>query len=184
MQWERNTMDTTTIADVLSVSRTDANLMATRQLFQHLRECLNNVTGDLVSIWRTLEEMPGAISELAAQLLGDAGDSASHVNEPIWEAPRTAYLLTAAIADSDHAEADAFWKPLDKPGQADLLLALAAQLKANLLTVLSATGTDSGRYALAWALATMSADVSAAHGIPRDVFAQTCRNIAGRPADH
>jgi hypothetical protein len=86
------------------------------------------------------------------------------------------------VADSDHAEADALWKPLDKTAQADLLLALAAQLKVNLLSALSAAGTDSGRYALARVLATASMGVSTAQHTPLNVFAQTCRNIAGRAA--
>jgi hypothetical protein len=176
-------MDTTTIADVLGVSRNDADLIAAGRLFQHIRERLDTVTCDLISIWRAFGQ-PGAISELAAELLDGTGDSTSDAQAPIWEAPRTAYLLTAAVADNDHAEADALWKPLDKPAQAELLLALAAQLKVKLGAALSAAGTSSGRNALAWALAKMSVDASTAQNIPRNVFAQVCRNIASRPAGH
>ncbi|HLK01957.1 MAG TPA: hypothetical protein VKU39_18905 [Streptosporangiaceae bacterium] len=149
---------TTTIAEVLGISRNDADLIAARRLLDQIRESLENITCDLISTRRALGGLPGAISELAAELLDDTSDSP---HTPEWEAPRTAYLLTAAVADGDNAEAEALWKLLDKSGQADLLLALAAQLKVNLLTALSATGTDTGRYAMARALAEVNADVSA-----------------------
>jgi hypothetical protein len=46
-----------------------------------------------------------------------------------WQAPRTAYLFTAAVAAADKAAADALWDALDHAAQTDTLTALAAQAK-------------------------------------------------------
>ena len=100
-----------------------------------------------------------------------------------WEIPATAYLLTAAVADGDHARAAALWKPLDKPAQADMLWVLAAQLQCDLRAAISfAAGAGGDRYALAMVLAGVSVEISTARHIGADVFAETCRSIAGREA--
>jgi hypothetical protein len=103
---------------------------------------------------------------------------------PVWEIPGTAYLLTAAIADGDHAQADALWKPLDRIDQADLLGALAAQLTCNLRTAFSVAGTDDDRYALAGVLAGMNVEAGRALRIPQERFAEMCRNTASGQMDH
>jgi hypothetical protein len=47
-----------------------------------------------------------------------------------WQAPRTAYLLTAAVAAGDEAAADALWNGLDDDAtEADVLTALGAQAR-------------------------------------------------------
>lgn len=173
-------MDRTAIAVASCASSTDADVEAAQRLLLDMRERLDTVTCDLVSLVRALDWPPGAVSELAAELLDDALGGEPQIDAPVWEAPATAYLLTAAVADGDQAEADALWKPLDTSAQADLLLALAAQLKVNLRTAFSAAGTDADRYALAGALAKMSVDTGIARRIPQNVFAERCRNTAGR----
>lgn len=49
-----------------------------------------------------------------------------------WEAPRTAYLLTAALAESDKGACGALWDGLDEAGQAGVLAALGAQARLTL----------------------------------------------------
>jgi hypothetical protein len=170
-------MDRTVIAVASCAGSNDADVTAAKRLLLDLRERLDNVTFGLVSLAKAFDWLPGSVSELAAELLDEARGGEPHA-DAIWEAPRTAYLLTAAVADGNQAEADALWKSLDKPAQADVLLALAAQLKVNLRTAFSAAGTDAGRYALAGALARMSVDASTAQRIPQNVFAEMCRNTA------
>lgn len=157
----------------------DIDRMAARRILLDVRERLDHVTCDVVSLIKALDWLPGAIRELAADLLDDVQYAESPVDAPIWEAPRTAYLLTAAVADGDQADAQALWKPLDASGQTDLLLALGAQLKFNLRQAFSAAGTStSARYAIAGALARMSVDLAAMQRIPRSVFAEMCRKAA------
>jgi len=177
-------MDRTGIAVASRADSNDPDVTAAKRLLLDLRERLDNVTFDLVCLARAFDWLPGAVSELAAELLDDSPGSEPYIDAPIWEAPITAHLLTAAVAEGDQAEADALWKSLDEPAQSDLLLVLAAQLKVNLRTAFSAAGTEAGRYALVGALAKMSVDIGAAQSIPQNVFAETCRNTAGRPADH
>jgi hypothetical protein len=46
-----------------------------------------------------------------------------------WQAPHTAYLLTAACADNDAAAGSAIWKGLDRQGQREVLDALSGQAR-------------------------------------------------------
>jgi hypothetical protein len=52
-----------------------------------------------------------------------------------WEAPLTAALLTAAMADGDQAAQDAIWKDLDRDGRAGLVWSLGAQCRYSLWNV-------------------------------------------------
>jgi len=119
----------------------------------------------------------------AANRRGLAASGEPDAAGPVWEIPGTAYLLTAAIADGDHARADALWKPLDKADQLDLLQVLAAQHQCGLRTAFSVAGTDDDRYALVCMLASMNVDVGSAQRIPRDAFAEICRNTASQQTD-
>jgi hypothetical protein len=173
-------MDRTAIP-VASRACNDADVTAARRLLRDMRERLETVTYDLINFTDDFD-FPGAISERATEMLGDGWDGESQADAPIWEMPCTAYLLTAAVADGDEAEADALWKALDKAAQTDLLQVLTAQLKCNLRTAFSAAGTEADRKALAGALARMSVNAGTAQRIPQNVFAEMCRNTAGRPA--
>jgi hypothetical protein len=161
----------------------DADVAAAKRMLLDIRERLDSVTCDVISLVKAMDWIPGAVSELAAELLDDEQYAESLAGTPIWEAPRTANLLTAAVADGDQAEAEALWKPLDVSAQGGLLLALAAQLKVNLRQAFSATGTGStSRYAIAGALAKMNVDAAAVQHIPQSIFAEMCRKTAGRSA--
>lgn len=59
---------------------------------------------------------------------------------PPWEAPYTAYLLTAAVADQDSALADTIWKAQVKAAQADVLAALGAQVRQAAVSTARETG--------------------------------------------
>lgn len=173
-------MNTMAIAIPSCAGTNDADLTAARRILLDIHERLENLSCDLISLIRALDWLPGAVSELAAELLDDAQGDEPDADAASWEAPRTAYLLTAALADGDQAEAGALWKPLNNHGQADLLLALAAQLTVNLRAAFSAAGTGAGRYALAGMLARMNVEVATARRIPQKIFAETCRNNADR----
>lgn len=60
---------------------------------------------------------------------------------PPWQAPRTAYLLTAATAEGNETAGDALWDRLDDAGQADVLAALGAQLR-NILRTAAQKNSD------------------------------------------
>ena len=60
-----------------------------------------------------------------------------------WQAPRTAYLFTAAVAAADKTAADALWDGLGDAEQTDVLTALGAQAK-NATTATWRTGTTLG----------------------------------------
>jgi hypothetical protein len=171
-------MDRTAIP-VASSGSYDADVTAAKRLLLDVRERIENATGDLISLVNAFDWMPGAVGALAAELLSDpqAGDLDTL---SAWEAPATAYLFTAAIADGDQAEADAVWKPLDKPAQADVMLALAAQLKVNMRAAFSGAGTSDGRFAVAGALAKMNVDAATVRCISVSTFAEMCRNTAHR----
>ncbi len=46
-----------------------------------------------------------------------------------WAAPRTGYLLTAAMAGHRYSEASGMWRELDEPAQSDVITALGAQAR-------------------------------------------------------
>lgn len=82
-----------------------------------------------------------------------------------WQAPRTAYLLTAAAADRDQQAADRLWDALGEAEQAGVLAALGAQCRAALLA--ATTGTIAGD------AEAITADIT-------DLAAEVCREaIAG-----
>lgn len=60
-----------------------------------------------------------------------------------WQAPRTAYLLTAATAENDGEGGDAIWAALDDRGQADVLTALGAQARLAIRDALAQLGETS-----------------------------------------
>ena len=192
MQLRAEIMDQTTIGSTSATGNGMTGSTPVLSILLYFRERLDTITADVVTLMRGISGTDfEAISELEAEIRDaygwpdlngahEADPDASHVIPPIWEAPRTAYLLTAAIADGDQAEADALWKPLDRNAQTDLLLALAAQLTHHLRMALADTGAD--RYSLAGALARLSVDAAIARRLPRDVFAGMCRETAGKPA--
>lgn len=129
----------------------------------------------------------------------------------VWQAPRTAYLLTAATADNDAGAAQAIWDALDPDARDGVLAALAAQARLNVQMTLAelgaATAAGAGeevglacretwqafaalpppgqiprdRHWATW-LATLSVKMAAARGLPAGVFARLCRNTADSAA--
>jgi hypothetical protein len=59
------------------------------------------------------------------------------VSREPWQAPRTGYLLTAAVAAANVAEADQLWDELDHDAQVDVLTALGAQARLAVSTSLA-----------------------------------------------
>jgi hypothetical protein len=66
-----------------------------------------------------------------------------------WQAPRTAYLLTAHVALREKPEAEKLWSSLDKLVQGDVLLALGAQCRLNMQAAMRVRGKHVGDMTLA-----------------------------------